>query len=259
MMAEEQAVPSYYNEIMSFSKEYFSGARVQIYFGDTFIEEITSLEYTLNENITPIYGFASTTFDKMARGTRIVQGSFTINFTESGYLQTILDRLSNKMTAVTGNDNGIVQPVISQYTDGMRGANIEELMLLEGTSFDDAMQAYEDAMWNIGDKAKDLTNKKDTTYFYPMNANDVVTPYYSEMRDNGFNIFIDFGKNIDLGRITCLNEGQYAGNNDVKTSQTILNVQLMAVSKRMGADNEPVQEVYTFLAKDLDGPANYKY
>lgn len=259
-MAEEIINPApSYTDVTGFSKEYFSGARVQIYFGDTFIEEITSLEYTLTENIAPIYGFASHTFDKMARGTRLVQGSFTINFTETGYLQTILDRLSNKMTEVTGTENGIFQPVVAQYTDGMRGATIEELMTLEGTSFDDAMQAYEDAMWNIGDKAKDLKGKKNTTYFYPQNANNIVTPYYSEMRDNGFNIFIDFGKNIDLGRITCLNEGQYAGTNDIKTSQTILNVQLTSVGKRMGADNQQVQEMYTFLAKDIDGPAQYKY
>lgn len=245
-----------FQESLSFSKEYFSGARVQIYFGDTFIEEATSLQYTLTENIAPIYGFASYTWDRVARGTRMVQGSFTINFTEAGYLQTVLDRLSNKMNSAKGRSTGIKQEDIGSKTvvrGNLEGMTLEQLLTAEKKDFEDIMTEYENSIWGGATLQEDLRNRQHDTFFYPQNTNMPNTSYYSEMRQNGFNILVDFGKNMDLGRIKCFEALGSKEMNDIQTRQSIMNVQLTSVGKSIAADGQAVQEQYSFLAKDIDG------
>lgn len=80
-------------EYQHFPEEFFSGADVAIYFGDTFIDDITGLQFSLIENVKPIYGYASYTWDAVKHGTRIVQGRFSIAFREAGYLFRILDHI----------------------------------------------------------------------------------------------------------------------------------------------------------------------
>ena len=92
--------PSYSAEYQIFPEEYFSGADVSIYFGDVFVDDITSLSFVLTEMVQPIYGYASYVFDDVARGSRLVQGAFSIAFRESGYLYTILDHIGQLGTRV---------------------------------------------------------------------------------------------------------------------------------------------------------------
>lgn len=76
-----------------FPEEYFTGADVAVYFGDTWVDEITGMQFTLQENVRPIFGYASRTWDGVARGSRVVQGQIRIAFKEAGYLYTIMDHL----------------------------------------------------------------------------------------------------------------------------------------------------------------------
>lgn len=80
-------------EYQEFPEEFFSGTDCVIYFGDTYIDDITGLQFALAEKVRPIYGYASYTWDTLARGTRIISGSFKIAFRETGYLYKIMERL----------------------------------------------------------------------------------------------------------------------------------------------------------------------
>lgn len=72
-----------------YTPQYYSGSQAQIYFNDVLIDEISNIQYTTITNKTPIYGYASELFDTIAAGNLIVQGSFTINYIEAGYLPII--------------------------------------------------------------------------------------------------------------------------------------------------------------------------
>ncbi|MGN0357148.1 MAG: hypothetical protein ACI4E0_04930 [Blautia sp.] len=76
---------------------YYSGTDARIYFGDIWVDEIVEIEFGLQEQVAPIYGYGSYTWDVVARGNRVVVGQFAINFKEVGYLQTILNSLSSAM------------------------------------------------------------------------------------------------------------------------------------------------------------------
>lgn len=91
----KSAVTRYKHELQyqRFPEQYFTGADTTIYFGDTWVAELTALEYNIIEQVKPVHGYASYTWDKPVRGSRVVQGSFRIAFNEAGYLYVILDHL----------------------------------------------------------------------------------------------------------------------------------------------------------------------
>jgi hypothetical protein len=69
--------------------DYFSGADCKIFFGDIWVDDIITLQYNVNQDKTPIYGYASQLFDAVAKGQVIVQGSLSVSFKETGYLNLI--------------------------------------------------------------------------------------------------------------------------------------------------------------------------
>ena len=79
-MANGSSSDNYYNyrepKRSTSDKVYFSGANVRVYFGDVWVEEMASIQFSVQENVAPIYGFNSYMFDKVARGTRLVSGTF---------------------------------------------------------------------------------------------------------------------------------------------------------------------------------------
>ena len=81
------------HEYQLFPEEYFSGADIHLYFGDIWNEEVISLSFALIEQVKPIYGYASYTFDFISRGARLVQGQFSMAFKSVGYLFDLMDHI----------------------------------------------------------------------------------------------------------------------------------------------------------------------
>jgi hypothetical protein len=223
-------------EYQRFKSEYFTGADIRIYFGDIWVDEITSLQFTLQEQVAPIYGYASYTWDKVARGARSIQGSFTVNFKESYYLQAVLNSLSSKMK---GNSKSTPMFDTKQWKDGV---DIEHLI----SSFDVVADEFEKSFWGEGLLTSQSSKKNKGTYFYPNIGNDggseVLSLNQSELADSGFNILIGYGP---------MNEKD--GMKASETAHSLIGVQLTGVSQLIGGDGQPIAEQYTFIAKDLDG------
>lgn len=59
-----------------FLEEYYSGTDTKVYLNDKQQSEISYISFSLNEQLKPIYGYASRTFDDMSVGNRIVTGVF---------------------------------------------------------------------------------------------------------------------------------------------------------------------------------------
>lgn len=71
--------------------KYFTMTQARLYIGTLFIDELNSVQFTLQDNQIPIYGYASRDFDALAQGKALVQGQLTINFISEGYLYTALN------------------------------------------------------------------------------------------------------------------------------------------------------------------------
>lgn len=74
----------------AYLKRYYSVIDAEIFFGNEFVEDIAYIDWTVSQNVMPIFGYNSYTYDELARGSRIIQGVFDINFTSPNYLFQIL-------------------------------------------------------------------------------------------------------------------------------------------------------------------------
>lgn len=84
---------------------YFSSIDADIYFGDQYIDEITNIQWQVQQNAMPIFGYNSYTFDAIATGSRMISGQFVINFTQANYLETVLNVLTRVSRTSYGIDN----------------------------------------------------------------------------------------------------------------------------------------------------------
>ena len=69
-----------------FASSYYSGLDIRVYLGDVCLTDVVGLAFEIRENVTPLYGYASYRYDRVARGVRIIQGQFTINFRKPYWL-----------------------------------------------------------------------------------------------------------------------------------------------------------------------------
>lgn len=117
------------------TKRYFSSLDAEIYFGGERILDIYNIEVSYEEQVLPMYGFNSFMPSKMFRGQKIIQGTFTINFTEVGYLVNLLNRIPESSIANKYDKVGITcdegnAPMFAKEFDillGYGGYNNEEI------------------------------------------------------------------------------------------------------------------------------------
>lgn len=74
--------------------QYFTGVQASIWIGEAWVTECFGISFQATQNLIPIFGYASTTFDAVAKGRVLIQGSFEINFIDEGYMYYILHKMN---------------------------------------------------------------------------------------------------------------------------------------------------------------------
>lgn len=245
-----------------YNNDYFSGAQVAIYIGDVLVDEITSISYAVSQSRVPLYGYASRLFDAVSEGNVIVQGQFTINFKEAGYLWLVLQRYKAIVKGERspffrpnnpgGNrDEATITANIERMIQGDIG--VEDLQAIQDlvahtslTGFssekravgkmgraENIFEAFENAVWGNpqGVKGKEID----------MGAYKVNTALARHVDDpslNPFDIYVAFG--------------DYVSDDDIHhTVQKLKDVYIVGTSKQVAIDGLPIQEAYSFIARDL--------
>lgn len=221
---------------------YYSGSDVRVYFGDTWVDEIVEVNFSLQEQVAPIYGYGSYTYDAAARGNRIVVGEFVVNFKEVGYLHTVLDWLSSEMNQSNEWFSLEEFNMDVKNSDGTiigKNYNLPAEKVVE--NFDALSEELEQSIWgnSTSDEMSTFTNERTKdTYFYGSR-----TKYNGLIKRYGFNVLLTYGGACQPGRTS----------DSFKTVQSIVGVQLTGLSQRVDPSGNPIQEVYSFIAKDITG------
>lgn len=256
-----------------YNVEYFSGAQVSLYIGDIWVDEITTLSYGYTQSRQPIYGYASTLYDDLSEGQILVQGQFTINFKEAGYLWLILNRFRgsyggsslmdeakpftssastnrNTVERLVNNElsiydrNRTLQELAEQYSNlnadqlvNKLNKYVDKQRLTASRSLggfasntrttggigraENVYEAFEDAVWGKAKKKGEEPNRRP-----------------DDPALNPFEIYVTFG--------------DFAGDNTVNhTIERMKNVSILGKSKQIVIDGMPIQEQYTFIAREL--------
>ena len=271
-------------ETRVYDQEYYSGAQVNVYISDVLIDEITGLEVSVQQRKQPIYGYADQLFSKVARGTVMVEGSFSINFKEAGYLYAVLERLKRKNDGTRPNFSPHIQAnTINQLRKDktplkggagggfVRRQNIEQIkqqqfvdQVTNGKNADgtplrpeDLIEAYRSlsgfsnpvalssalsrASGNNAnlEGAEGVFEKFEDKIWSTANRLEAD----SEGRRGDSNIFDDFTIYVTFGDH---NRSDYVNH----TAKRIDNVHLIGQAQTITINEEPVAEVYRFIARN---------
>lgn len=138
-----------------FMEEYYSSTDIKIYMDDIEQSEIAYINYSLQEQLKPIYGYASRTFDDVAIGNRIVTGMFKVpikNPEAQTSMSTIIER--GKTSTLEGYNES--QQELMDAVDWITEGKIETDTVLKE---DDETFEYKTKLINLG---YDLDYNSDT-------------------------------------------------------------------------------------------------
>ena len=259
-----------------YNVDYFSGAQCALYIGDTWVDEVTSLTYSVRQNRMPLYGYADQLFKDVSKGQVIVQGEFTINFKEAGYLFLVLDRyrtVIRGLTSIMGNTYSPTSPGTKNRTpfeasDLVLRESIESLInndqtfntferniLLTNIANADALATRDPigreetftsltgfssntrSRGGIGTAENIFEAFEDEIWKQP-NDVDTATRRADDPKLNPFDIYVAFG--------------DFAADNGANhTIQKIVDVHIIGNVRQVVIDGQPIQEAYSFIARNL--------
>ena len=242
--------------------EYFSGSQVAIYIGDIWVDEITQINYSVSQRKTPLYGYADSLFKAVTKGQVLVQGSFTINFKEAGYLWLVLHEYNKKrghpslMNPFSSSED-VNRKNIEQFVDGEVGTS-DRNQLLSNLAARASLTGFSSTQRYVGTSGQsfDFEGPPDQRRF-GLGAAENVFEQFEDMiwksnqaeldekdrraddpRLNDFDIYVAFG--------------DFAGDNRHNhTIQKLAGVHIIGSGKQIVADGQPIQEEYQFIARNL--------
>lgn len=251
-----------------YNVEYFSGSQVACYIGDVWVDEITSLQYSVRQSKQPIFGYASTLYDAVSKGQVLVQGSFTINFKEAGYLWLVLNEfrkrgnlpdLLNPLTSSQDISRRNIERFVDGETDTFNNPGIDNRnqllsnlaaqsaltgfssnQRLQGSVIaDDIVSIQQEIEGTVVGKAEDAFERfEDLIWGSSQFELDELDRRADDPRLNGFDIYVAFG--------------DFAGNNRHNhTIQKLSNVHIIGSGKAIEVNGMPIQEEYSFIARNL--------
>jgi hypothetical protein len=245
-----------------------------LYVGDVWIDEVTSLQYQTTQVKTPIYGYASQLWDDCSAGHVIVQGGFTINFKEQGYLWAALRRYKEisetdagllageedsrrlragqrkaarrdrQLFSKSGREASQNKPVVGSNGTRIQRSSIERLAQGEATRG----ERYEFYQNMAGYSSFDVASPKDRIFediveafedqIWTVHDNSVLNSQIRRTDDNKFD-------NFDMYVVF----GNYANPRANHTVQKIIDVRLTSQGKAVMINGQPVQESYSFIGQ----------
>ena len=221
----------------AYDYDHYSGANVSLYIGDIWVDEVTSIKYQIEQQKRPVYGYASYHWDFVAKGTSMVTGMFTINFKESGYLYYVLKRLQDaganahltptqiaegKVNETTPIERDNIERFLERPMGELKYKDLADIAALPDAKFENYAEAFEDAVWGSTGETLDSVASAEHRRVDHMES---------------FDIFIVYG-NMD----------DHTSNHTVKRIQK---VELVGQSQLVEVSGEPIQEAYTFIARDV--------
>lgn len=95
--------------------KYYTATQARIYVGNLFIDEIDTLQFVLQDNTVPIFGYSSRYLDAYGQGRSLVQGQLALNFVTEGYLYTVLQNVTDMALPETTQANTSQQSQLDGY------------------------------------------------------------------------------------------------------------------------------------------------
>lgn len=257
-----------------YNAEYFSGAQVAVYIGNVWVDEITSITYEVSQRRTPLYGYADQLYRDLAVGQVLVTGSFTINFKESGYMFLILNeyrKMQNGNTSLmiekspfnidnTADRNNISQIMRGETSAFQRNKVLQDLVVSWGSkqfqTGDDFNNKVKDTQTSIAANLGGFSSNKRLKKDGQRTAEDAFESFEDEVWEKTDAELNNETRRADDHRLNpfdiYLAYGDFMGDNSVNhTIRKLVDVSITGMAQEVVIDGMPIQEQYSFIAKNI--------
>lgn len=204
-------------------QHYFTGSQCRAYLDGIYVTDINYIDYSIASNKAPIYSYNDPYYKVVARGNYIVQGNFTINFSDREKLVRISDKLTMLRPTPRTDDISI---------SSLKGDN-SLLKYFTSSNYDqdqmkDIISKYQTAYWG--------TNRKSRRYYRPdewdlLNNGDI--------DPTGFDIVMVFGY-------------PHGSSNQFAVKQ-INDVHIAGEAMVVADNGQPIAIQYQYFARSIDG------
>lgn len=229
-------LPKLIKEMTAYREHYYCGSDIGMFIGRVWVDDVISIQYTLNNNKTPVYGYMSEKFDGVARGSTVIEGQFAIAFREVKYFRKILQEYGKEQN----------------YGDIAVGKLSRNLIDVYGEQDFDNLREAEEGETNKDEYGNNLPFAEDDTIITLQDDSKQPDRFgysdlgYTNRVNYGFDIFITYGDPSEINR-----EG---------TAVLITDCHITSQSMTMQPSGEPIAEIYTFFAKSIhDISEKYTY
>lgn len=240
--------------VNEFGSTYYSGLDVSVYFDDIFIDEIVSITFSEMEQVRPLIGYSSYTPNAFIHGSRYVQGSFTINFKDAGYIYKMLSYItSGKADRLIGAES---RKELSGETAATVRSNTASKVYTAPANLDSAIKldyTLEDiinmsASGDVNGYRRSMDTFTEKYWSTPGVESDPLanSPKYDPGTDDGFDIVIKYGQPEDYYRDTSGKPMQGWG-----TVQIIKGCHIQNCQKTIDDSGRNILEAYEFIAKTI--------
>lgn len=228
---------------------------------------VSGVGFGVSQQKVPIYGAWSYVYDAVANGTRIVQGQFSIVFTEVNFISKLIGPQKSPDKSVPNEQLDLVD-----YDDEIKG----RALLRESLWTKTVDPNPTDTIYNPS-KRSGVVYSKRAAFPFGRDPRRIGAGDWPEAMFSGhhsFDIMIIFGSNIDFIDIDHsnfsyekwsrmakdhmkmyddINDGSLI---DPKRSQRIYIEDVQLTSSGIAADvsGQPIEETYTFFARDVYAP-----
>lgn len=240
----------------SFDSKYYSGIDIGIYIGNSFLEEGVSLQFQIVENNIPYYGYGSYTWRRIAKGTRMVQGSFAINFVEPNYLRNLI--------SPPPTDTGILQNgALTEQADISMMAELG-VALGGGTDLSGWISMVKKGGNIDPNKVKKVDKAFKKAFSDPITKEVIVDGPLYDFGPNGLDITVRYSEPKEQILPFILDDRRTWGNADVtrqhtptseignrKTTIQLIGCEISGVGQALDDSGRPIMEIYNFLGKDI--------
>ena len=241
-----------------FDTSYYNGLDVRVMLGDYVLSEVVGLSYELMENATPLFGYASYTYDRVVRGTRLIRGQFTINFKQAGYIVWLVNRY---LTVASGGQLSGTRRLQASITGLRKGeSNLPAIR-------DDIRRAVQRRVKGQSDEIEHVVNALRTHFWgetSPSGREDVPYAPIFMQSDVPLRLFIAYAdpqlkdaRGVFLQRPVDTVDGRpvvtstVTGRAELFQAEELVGVQILGYSKAIDDSGRNLLEQYQFIARDI--------
>lgn len=251
-LTDQSANPNSITE--KYETNYYSGSQVAIWMGNIWLDDISMIEFTLNQKKMPFYGYKSQLYDQVAMGTQIIEGVFTVAYTHTNWLNMARSKYEEFTNPQSNKDqSGLNENDINTLINQSKAGNIDFQTLKPTTPLVGIGTPESNSLTKLRESSFDNTTQELINFFWG-NTSTAGNSYKVKSPDNlaAFDITITFG-NYPKDRPSANDE--FLSSHTIKV---LSNVEITGYSMQVAITGEPIQEAYTFIARSMDTPLTRK-